>query len=216
MTDSIRILVADDHPIVREGLVAILNTQPDFEVVGEAGTGIEVVKKVTELEPDVVLLDLEMPELDGVGALERLREQKPDVRTLVFTAFDTDERILGAVQAGAKGYLLKGAPRDELFKAVRVVHSGESLLQPVVASKLLQQVSHQQTQPTTEIEALTPRELEVLQLLAQGLQNKEIAAELVISERTVKFHVSSIMGKLGAGNRTEAVTIAAQQGLVNL
>lgn len=216
MTNAIRILVADDHPVVREGLVAILNTQPDFEVVGEAGTGLEVVEQVTRLEPDVVLLDLEMPELDGVGALERLQESNPDVRTLVFTAFDTDERILGAVQAGAKGYLLKGAPRDELFKAVRVVHAGESLLQPVVASKLLKQVSHQQAQPTTEIEALTPRELEVLQLLAQGLQNKEIAAELVISERTVKFHVSSIMGKLGAGNRTEAVTIAAQQGLVNL
>jgi len=216
MTNAIRILVADDHPIVREGLVAILSTQPDFEVVGEAGTGLEVVEQVAQLEPDVVLLDLEMPELDGVRALKRLRESNPDVRTLVFTAFDTDERILGAVQAGAKGYLLKGAPRDELFKAVRVVHAGESLLQPVVASKLLKQVSHQQAPSTTEIESLTPRELEVLHWLAQGLQNKEIAIELVISERTVKFHVSSIMGKLGAGNRTEAVTIAAQQGLIDL
>lgn len=216
MTNAIRILVADDHPVVREGLVAILSTQPDFEVVGEAGTGLEVVEQVAQLKPDVVLLDLEMPELDGVGALERLRESNPDIRTLVFTAFDTDERILGAVQAGAKGYLLKGAPRDELFKAVRVVHAGESLLQPVVASKLLKQVSHQQSPSTTEIESLTPRELEVLHLLAQGLQNKEIAIELVISERTVKFHVSSIMGKLGAGNRTEAVTIAAQQGLIDL
>ena len=216
MTDSIRIIVADDHPIVREGLVAILSTQPDFEVVGEAGTGLEVVEQVNKLEPDVVLLDLEMPELDGVGALERLRESNPGIKTLVFTAFDTDERILGAVQAGAKGYLLKGAPRDELFKAVRVVQAGESLLQPIVASKLLRQVSHQQTQPTTEIDSLTPREVEVLQLLAQGLQNKEIASELVISERTVKFHVSSIMGKLHAGNRTEAVTIAAQQGLIDL
>jgi DNA-binding NarL/FixJ family response regulator len=136
------------------------------------------------------------------------------VRVIVFTAFDTDERILGAVQAGAQGYLLKGAPRKELFDAVRVVHAGGSLLQPVVASKLLRQVSHQNQ--TNEVEALTPRELEVLRLLAQGLQNKEIAAALVISERTVKFHVSSIMGKLGAGNRTEAVTLAAQQGLIEL
>ncbi|HEX9926081.1 MAG TPA: response regulator transcription factor, partial [Anaerolineae bacterium] len=133
----------------------------------------------------------------------------------VFTAFDTDERILSAMQAGAQGYLLKGVPREELFNAVRVVHAGGSLLQPVVASKLLRQVSRQ-NQTTTEVESLTPRELEVLRLVAQGLQNKEIAAELVISERTVKFHVSSIMGKLGAGNRTEAVALAAQQGLIDL
>jgi DNA-binding NarL/FixJ family response regulator len=214
MTDSIRILVADDHPVVRDGLVAILSTQPDFEVVGEAGTGLEAVERAVTLQPDVMLLDLEMPEMDGVEVLRRLSQTDPAVRVIVFTAFDTDERILGAVQAGAQGYLLKGAPRKELFDAVRVVRAGGSLLQPVVASKLLRQVSHQSQ--SNQIEALTPRELEVLRLLAQGLQNKEIAAELVISERTVKFHVSSIMGKLGAGNRTEAVTLAAQQGLIEL
>ncbi len=216
MADTIRILVADDHPVVRDGLVAILSTQPDFEIVGEAANGLEVVKQVTTLQPDVVLLDLEMPELDGVEALKQLQEKNAAVRVIVFTAFDTDERILGAVQAGAQGYLLKGVPRDELFKAIRVVHAGGSLLQPVVASKLLRQVSHSQESLTSNVETLTPREAEVLQLLAQGLQNKEIAARLVISERTVKFHVSSIMGKLGAGNRTEAVTIAAQQGLITL
>jgi len=215
MNEVIRILVADDHPVVRDGLVAILSTQPDFEVVGEASTGFEVIEQVAGLQPDVLLLDLEMPELDGAAALERLRDSHPRVRAIVFTAFDTDERILGAVQAGAQGYLLKGAPREELFNAVRVVHAGGSLLQPVVASKLLRQVSHQ-SQAAPEVEALTPRELEVLHLLARGLQNKEIAAELTISERTVKFHVSSIMGKLGAGNRTEAVALAAQQGLVEL
>lgn len=214
MTDSIRILVADDHPVVRDGLVAILSTQPDFEVVGEAGTGLEAVERAAALQPDVMLLDLEMPEMDGVEVLRRLSQANPTVQVIVFTAFDTDERILGAVQAGARGYLLKGAPRKELFDAVRVVRAGGSLLQPVVASKLLRQVSHQSQ--ANQIEALTPRELEVLRLLAQGLQNKEIAAELVISERTVKFHVSSIMGKLGAGNRTEAVTLAAQQGLIEL
>ncbi|HXV43169.1 MAG TPA: response regulator transcription factor, partial [Anaerolineae bacterium] len=202
------------HPVVRDGLVAILSTQPDFEVVGEAGTGAEAVERARTLRPDVMLLDLEMPELDGVEVLRRLSQSNPEVRVIVFTAFDTDERILGAVQAGAQGYLLKGAPRKELFEAVRVVQAGGSLLQPVVASKLLRQVSHQNQ--VTEIDALTPRELEVLRLLGQGLQNKEIAAELVISERTVKFHVSSIMSKLGAGNRTEAVSLAAQQGLIEL
>jgi DNA-binding NarL/FixJ family response regulator len=214
MPNSIRILVADDHPVVRDGLVAILSTQPDFEVVGEAGTGTEAVERALALQPDVMLLDLEMPELDGVEVLRRLSQINPGIRVIVFTAFDTDERILGAVQAGAQGYLLKGAPRKELFEAVRIVYAGGSLLQPVVASKLLRQVSHQNQ--AGEAEALTPRELEVLRLLGHGLQNKEIAAQLIISERTVKFHVSSIMGKLGAGNRTEAVTLAAQQGLIEL
>lgn len=215
MSDSIRILVADDHPIVRDGLVAILSTQPDFRVVGEAGSGPEAVASTLALKPDVLLLDLEMPQLDGVGVLKRLRDAQAATRVVVFTAFDTDERIVEAVQAGAQGYLLKGAPRDELFNAVRVVHGGGSLLQPVVASKLLRHVSREQTRDPAP-DALTEREQEVLGLLAQGLQNKEIAARLVISERTVKFHVSAILSKLGAGNRTEAVKIAAQQGLVEL
>jgi DNA-binding NarL/FixJ family response regulator len=215
MTDKIRLLVADDHPVVRDGLVTILSTQPDFAVVGEASTGPETVEQVIHLEPDVLLLDLEMPEMDGVAVLRRLRERDVEVRTIVFTAFDTDERILEAVQAGVQGYLLKGAERQELFNAIRIVHGGGSLLQPVIASKLMQQVS-QAKRATTDIDPLTPRELEVLNLLAQGLQNKEIANALVISERTVKYHVSSIMSKLGAGNRTEAVAIAANQGLVDL
>jgi len=213
VSETIRILIADDHPVVRDGLVAILSTQDDFEVVGDAGNGRETVALVAERQPNVVLLDLEMPEMDGVETLRQLRQAGADVRVIVFTAFDTDERILTAVQAGAQGYLLKGAPRQELFNAVRVVHSGGSLLQPIVASRLLQRVSQEPARP---VESLTPRELEVLERLAQGLQNKEIAAELVISERTVKFHVSAILGKLDAGNRTEAVAIAAQRGLINL
>jgi DNA-binding NarL/FixJ family response regulator len=204
MSDSIRILVADDHPIVRDGLTAILSTQPDFEIVGQAADGLEAVRRAAALRPDVILLDLEMPGLDGVEALRQIRQADPAARAIVFTAYDTDERILAAVRAGAQGYLLKGAPRDEVFKAVRVVHEGGSLLQPVVASRLLRQVSRPEPEPA---EALTPREHSVLRLMARGLQN---------SERTVKFHVSSVMSKLGAGNRTEAVTLAAQRGLIDL
>jgi DNA-binding NarL/FixJ family response regulator len=203
----------DDHPIVRDGLVAILGTQPDFAVVGEAGSGRTAVQIFRDLQPDVTLLDLEMPDMDGVETLRQIRAEQPQARAIVFTAFDTDERIMTAVQAGAQGYLLKGSPRQELFNAVRVVHSGGSLLQPVVASKLLQRVS--QT-PEPPVEQLTSREMEVLHEMAAGLQNKEIAAKLVISERTVKFHVSAILSKLGAGNRTEAVALAAQQRLVEM
>jgi DNA-binding NarL/FixJ family response regulator len=212
----IRLLVADDHPVVRDGLVAMLSTQPDLVVVGEAATGAEAVERAAALAPDVILLDLEMPGMDGVEALRQIRAARPDAPVIVFTAFDTDERIVSAVRAGAQGYLLKGAPRDELFKAIRVVSEGGSLLQPVVASKLLQHMSQQTTERETSADSLTEREMEVLKLLAQGKTNKEIAAALVISERTVKFHVGSILSKLGAGNRTEAVTIAAQRGLVNL
>lgn len=213
--NRIRILVADDHPVVRDGLVAILSTQPDFEVVGEAGSGPEAVERAMQSQAEVMLLDLEMPGADGVEVLRQLQAANLAIRVIVFTAFDTDERILGAVQAGAQGYLLKGAPRQELFQAVRVVYAGGSLLQPVVASKLLRQVSRPHRHPAAASD-LTPREGEVLRLLAQGRQNKEIAAQLVISERTVKFHVSSIMSKLGAGNRTEVVRLAVQQGLIEL
>ena len=206
MSKPIRIVVADDHPVVRDGLIAMLQTQSDFEVIGEAGDGAEALHMVAERTPDVLLLDLEMPRMDGIETLQRLREQRSSVRVIVFTVFDTDERIVSAMRAGAKGYLLKGAPRDDVFRAVRVVNEGGSLLEPLIASKLLDSVNNP--------DALTERQKEVLHLLATGLLNKEIADQLHISERTVKFHVSEILGKLGAGNRTEAAAIAMQRGLI--
>ena len=204
----VRILLADDHPIVREGLQALLETQADFEVVAEAANGEELLRLALKLEPDVILLDLEMPVMDGVEATRRLHLLRPAFHIIVFTAFDNDERIIHAVRAGAVGYLLKDAPRHDIFSAIRIAMEGGSLLQPVVASKLLRHMGQH--------EVLTEREVEVLNLLAQGMPNKEIAAQLVISERTAKFHVSSIMGKLGATNRTEAVSLAAQRGLITL
>ncbi len=212
MAGPIRILIADDHPIVRDGLRAMLSTQADFVVAGEAADGLEALAQAAVLRPDVILLDLEMPGLNGVATVQRLREADAQARVIVFTAYDTDELIMAAVRAGVQGYLLKGVPREEIFQAIRVVHAGGSLLQPLVASKLLRQVSTPHPAPA----ALSAREAEVLRMLAQGKTNKEIAAVLVISERTVKFHVRSVFGKLGATNRTEAVSMAVQRGLVTL
>jgi len=209
----IRIAIADDHPVVREGLVAMLETEADFQVVGTAATGTEAVALVARTDPDVMLLDLELPELDGVAVLRRLVAEVARVRVIVFTVFDTDERIIAAVEAGAAGYLLKGAPRAELFAAVRTVAAGGSLLASVASSAVLRRVRGE-VPPGGP--SLTLREREVLETLARGLGNKQIAAELGVSERTVKFHVSSLFAKLGAGNRTEAVTIAARAGLVSI
>ena len=209
----IRIAVADDHPVVREGLVAMLETQPDFAIVGSAASGTDALALVESADPDVLLLDLEMPGLDGVGVLSALRQSGARVRAIVFTVFDTDERIIAAVEAGAVGYLLKGAPRADVFSAVRVVAAGGSLLAPLAASAVLRRVRGE-SPPTAP--SLTMRERMVLEHLARGLGNKQIAARLGITERTVKFHVSSVFTKLGAANRTEAVTRAAQAGLIEL
>jgi DNA-binding NarL/FixJ family response regulator len=210
----IRIGIADDHPVVRDGLVAMLETQPDFEISGEAGTGQDALALVANSDPDVLLLDLEMPGLDGVHVLQRLRENGARTRIIIFTVFDTDERIIAAVEAGAAGYLLKGSPRAQVFDAVRQVAAGGSLLAPVATSAVLRRVRGELEQAQSP--ALTPREHNVLSYLARGRSNKQIASTLNISERTVKFHVSSIITKLSAANRTDAVARAAQAGIITL
>ena len=214
MKDVIRLLLVDDHPVVREGLEAILSTQPDFNIVAQAASGPEAIALAQEYDPHVIILDLEIPEIDGIEVIECLKKSGLTARILIFTAFDTDDKIVRAIKAGAKGYLLKGAPRAELFNAIRIVHTGGSLLQPVVASRLISAYSEEPE--SLLVENLTSRENEVLRHVSQGKQNKEIASELSITERTVKFHISSILAKLNAGNRTEAVSIAVQNGLIDL
>jgi DNA-binding NarL/FixJ family response regulator len=206
----IRVLVVDDHPVVRQGLVSVLEDEDDLEVVGAAESAVEALRVVQRLQPDVILLDLEMPELDGVEAIPRLLAARPGLGVLVFTAYDTDERVLGAVRAGARGYLLKGASADEIAHGIRTVHAGGSYLEPRVASKLMAEVMS----PRRSATGLSERELEVLRLVAEGLPTKQIARNLSISERTVKFHVNSIFHKLGADNRAQAVALAAQRGLL--
>src|SRR5260370_32021466 len=184
----IRVLVVDDHPIVRQGLVSVLGDEDDFEVVGEAGSGREAIARVQRLQPDVVLLDLEMPHLDGVAAIPQLLASRPGVGILVFTAYDTDERVLGAVRAGARGYLLKGASADEIARGIRAVNAGGSYLEPRVTSKLMAEVSS----PRRTGPVLSTREKEVLRLVADGLPTKQISATLSITEPTAKFHLNSL------------------------
>jgi len=211
----IDILVVDDHPIVREGMVAILESQADFNVIAEAGNGAEALELYKRHSPNVVMMDLQMPNTDGVAGIQGIRAYDPEAKIVVLTAYDTDERILQAVQAGARGYLLKGAPREDIFRAVRVVNLGGSLLEPAVAGKLLSHVGGIMRGENKEDE-LTSRELDVLRLMSKGLRNKEIATELFITERTVKFHANSIYQKLDVNGRTEAVSRAIQRGLVSL
>ncbi len=206
----IRLLVADDHPVVRDGLRAMLATQPDMELVGEAATGTEVVERARALRPDVALMDLQMPDLDGPAAIAALRKQAPEVRVLVLTTYGTDADITRAVEAGATGYLLKDAPREQLFGAIRAAAKGESVLSPSVATRVLGRMR------APAEEALSPRELEILQAVARGLSNKEIGRRLYVSEATVKTHLLRIFDKLGVDDRTAAVTVALERGIIRL
>ncbi|WP_252263736.1 response regulator [Paracidobacterium acidisoli] len=205
--DTITILVVDDHHIVRQGLVALLKTVPGFTVMAEASDGAEAVDLYAKHHPDVTLMDLRLPKLGGVDAIARIREKNPGARIIVLTTFDGDEDIFRALQAGAKGYLLKGMDTDELTEAIRSVYAGKSRIPAVVAEKLAERMSGP---------ALTTRELEVLRLIVGGRSNKEIAGELFISEATVKTHINSLLSKLGVTDRTQAATTALQRGIVHL
>jgi DNA-binding NarL/FixJ family response regulator len=204
----IRLLIVDDHPVVRDGLRGMVAGEPDLEVVGEAGDGREALALAPRVRPDVALVDLRMPELDGVATIRALRERHPEVRVLVLTTFDSDRDVVSAIEAGATGYLLKDAPRAELFRAVRAAARGESVLAPAAASRLVGQLR----EPAAP--ALTARELQVLELVARGASNREAAARLHVSEATVKTHLVHAFGKLGVGDRTAAVTVALERGLL--
>ncbi len=208
--DKIRILIVDDHPVVREGLAGMLAGQEDFELVGMAGDGQTAVQLCLTLRPDVTLMDLQMPELDGVGAIEAIKEQWPEANILVLTTYDSDADILRAVEAGATGYLLKDTPRNELFQGVRAAARGASVLAPAVAARLMTRMR------APAEEKLSGREIEVLQLAARGSSNKEIGKALHISTATVKTHLIHIYDKLGVDNRTAAVTVALEKGIFSL
>ena len=212
---TIRVMIVDDHTVVRDGVATMLGRQPDISVVGEASNGREAVDISKSLSPDVILMDLRMPEMDGVEAMRLIREYNQEVKFIVLTTFDTDEYIFHAVEVGAKGFLLKDASREELFEAVRAVHRGESLVQPGVAARLLDRFA-ELSRPTPDEPLLSARELEVVQLMSTGAANKEIAVELSISESTVKTHVANIFQKLDVNDRTGAVTTAIQKGIITL
>ena len=210
---SIRVLIADDHAVVRQGLRTFLELQDDIEVVQDVADGEAAVAAAESETPDVVLMDLVMPGVDGVEAIRRIRERRPQVRVLVLSSFLDDERLFPAVRAGAAGYLLKDVEPRELVRAIRTVHGGEALLHPAVAARLMDEFANA-TPPDPDLEVLTNREREVLTLVARGLPNKLIARDLSISEKTVKAHVSSILGKLGLTDRTQAALYAVRAGLV--
>lgn len=206
----IRLLIADDHPVVRGGLRGMFATQPDLELVGEAKTGTEAVSLTGRLKPDVVLMDLRMPEMDGVAATERIKESNPETRVVVLTTYDSDSDILRAVEAGATGYLLKDTPEEALYDAIRAVAEGRPLLAPSATTLLMERTRR----PPEEI--LSGREIEVLGLVARGSSNREIAEALWISEATVKSHLIRIYAKLGVTDRTAAVTTAIERGMLRL
>jgi two-component system, NarL family, response regulator LiaR len=213
VASMIRVLIVDDHAVVREGLRAFLDLQDGIEVAGEAGDGLEALESASRLRPDVILMDLVMPELDGVAAMRRLREEVPSARVIVLTSFLDDDKLLPALRSGAAGYLLKNAEPKELARAVRAAHAGEALIDPVVAARLVETLAADGEE--NPIDRLTPREREVLVLIGRGFPNKVIARELEVSEKTVKTHIGHVLAKLGVTDRTQAAVIAVRAGLVD-
>ena len=206
-TASIRVLITDDHPIVREGLASIIERRDDMTTIAQAGNGAEAVQMYRQHHPDIVLMDLRMPQMDGVTAITQIRQESPDARIVVLTTYDGEEDIYRGLQAGAKGYLLKDAPREELLETIRAVHNGQTHISSPVAVKLASRISKT---------PLTSREMEVLRLMAAGNSNQEIGNALFIAEGTVKAHVNSILDKMKVSDRTQAVTSAIRRGLVHL
>lgn len=217
MTDEkpIRILIADDHPIVRRGLSSLLEIKSGMELVGEAVDGVEAVEMAASLKPDVILMDMVMPRKSGLEAIYDIKRENPNARILVITSFAEDDKVFPAIKAGALGYLLKDSGPEALLQAIRDVYQGKSSLHPAIARRLIRELNQPSNLPPTD-EPLTSRELEVLRYVARGLSNQEIGEKLVISEGTVRIHVSNILGKLHLANRTQAALYALQEGLANL
>ena len=215
MTSPIRVLLVDDHAILRKGIRALLSTEPDIDVVGEAGDGQEALTQAEALRPDVILMDLVMPNMDGIEATRQLVGRQSGVRVLVLTSFVADDKVFPAIKAGALGYILKDTGPDDLVRAIRQVYRGEPTLEPEIARKVLFELAQPLREPLTP-EPLTGRELDVLRLIAQGMSNREIAEYLVLADKTVRSHVSNILGKLHLGSRTQAALYALREGFASL